>query len=648
MASTPEQQRIIDHDPERHARVLAGPGTGKSWTSVAFLERLAAQRPELQTRMLTFTRAATAEFAEKLGDANLEGLGVTPPATVHAFALSVLMGSPAHGLPMPLRIPDDWELGTLVEPALAKRLRAMGHDVTVNTVRKLSREMASAWESLDPDQVLLVDVAPALRAAYVGAWNEHRTRYGYASVSELPYRAGKLIEDVGWNRNLDVLLVDEYQDLNEADIKLMRLVAATGVSILAIGDDDQSLYGFRNAAPQGIRRFLEEFGTDCDYSLSFCRRCGGRVLPAANDVISSAPGRAPKPPLTPLPEAPDSRIAYVRFDSEEDEADGVARMIQARINTGVPAGRVAVLVRTNVARWANAFRPALEKRGVALASTDWVKEALNDEELRRGLAVAHLALNREDSLSWWTLLYLTPGVGDRFMKYVDDNAVAAETFAQTLLRLHEDAFAGGPTGRRAAADTVTRAVEMVDDLSENLAPTDALGWGGWLLGILDQEKLGEPARRLLELVGANVLQSEGLGGFLAQLQPLGKELAAKAEDGVRLMTITSSKGLTVDSAFVLGVEDGLIPKPDEDVNEERRLLYVAMTRATDMCVMTYVARRRSPIAYQGRTNLGNRRRCTLLEDLPIGDWIEGSRVVAILEEEARYAQQQHPGDAFNE
>lgn len=648
MAPTPEQQRIINHDPERHARVLAGPGTGKSWTSVAFLERLAADRPDLRTRMLTFTRAATAEFAEKLGDANLEGLGVTPPATVHAFALSVLMRSPVHGLPMPLRIPDRWELNALVEPALAKRLRAMGHDATVNTVRRLAREMAAGWESLDPEHVLLVDVTPALRAAYVGAWNGHRSRYGYVSVAELPYRAGKLMEDVSWNRNLDVLLVDEYQDLNEADIKLMRLVAATGVSILAIGDDDQSIYGFRNAAPQGIRRFLDEFGTDYDYSLSFCRRCGGRVLPAANEVISSAPDRGPKPPLSPLPEAPDSRIAYVRFATEEDEAEGVARMIRARIDTGIPAGRIAVLARTNIARWATALRPALEERHVPLASTEWVGEALNDEELRRGLAIGHLALNREDSLSWWTLLHLTPGVGQRFIEYIDDSAVAGETFAQTLLRLRVDEFSGGPRGRGIAAEMLTRIILKLDGLGDTVAPADEFGWGGWLLSILDDDRLGEPARRLLELVGDNVVPSEGLGGFLAQLQPLGNELAAKAEDGVRLMTITSSKGLTVDSAFVLGVEDGLIPKPDEDVNEERRLLYVAMTRATQVCVMTYVARRRSPIAYQGRTNLGNRRRCTLLEDLSIGNWTQGSDVAAILEEEAREGQRRRADEGSAE
>jgi superfamily I DNA/RNA helicase len=106
MPPTDEQRALIAHDPHRHGRALAGPGTGKSYTSVLYLERLGHEHPELRTRMLTFTRAATAEFAAKMGDADLEGLGVTPPSTVHAFALSLLMRTLGVDLPMPLRIPD--------------------------------------------------------------------------------------------------------------------------------------------------------------------------------------------------------------------------------------------------------------------------------------------------------------------------------------------------------------------------------------------------------------------------------------------------------------------------------------------------------------------------------------------------------------
>ncbi len=164
MTLTPEQLAFVNHDPSHHARVLAGPGTGKSFTSVAYLERLARERPDLRTRMLTFTRAATAEFAKKMGDAQLEGLGVTPPATVHAFALSVLMHAKGANVPIPLRIPDSWELKTLIRPHLARRLKAAGHQrATPTLIKDLEEEMAAGWESLDQSRVLLADLQPELR-----------------------------------------------------------------------------------------------------------------------------------------------------------------------------------------------------------------------------------------------------------------------------------------------------------------------------------------------------------------------------------------------------------------------------------------------------------------------------------------------------
>lgn len=634
---TPEQEAFINHDPSRHARVLAGPGTGKSFASVAFLERLATTSPELRTRMLTFTRAATAEFAKKMGDTELGGLGVTPPATVHSFALSVLMRTRGSGLPMPLRIPDSWEAKELIRPHLAQRLRRAGHrDSTPSLIKRLEDEMAAGWESLDPDQIMLTDLDPALRHAYTGLWSSHRMVFGYVLVSELPYRAGMIIEDLGSEAvDLDVLLVDEYQDLNEADIKLVRLVGRGGVSVLAIGDDDQSIYGFRMAAPEGIRRFLAEFGTDCDYPLSFSRRCGSRILTAANSLIQSEPGRPAKPSLRPLPGSPEGCFAHLRFSGSRTEVEGVARIIAARIQAGVNPGDIAVLVRSNLDRWANELRPVLDGRGITLASTEWVKDALQEDELRRGIALAHLALDRTDSLAWWTLLHLTPRVGYSFVEYVYETCTEGGRFGEALLRLHEAAYPGASGGAKVAAEqTVADALKTVQDLDTEGAELGERGWGGWLLDHLDRAFLTPEAVQLLEMVGEQVLATEGLAGFLSKLEPFGKDLAANSTNSVRMMTMAQSKGLTVDTAIIMGVEDGIVPMPPPkgEINEERRLLYVAMTRATSMCILTWAGRRRGPIARQGRPNVNQlRRRSPLIEHLPIGQYDDGARFVAELE-----------------
>jgi DNA helicase II / ATP-dependent DNA helicase PcrA len=634
---TAEQLAFLDHDPSHHARVLAGPGTGKSLTSVAFLERLASLHPDLRARMLTFTRAATAEFAQKMGDAELEGLGVTPPATVHSFALSVLMKTKGSGLPMPLRIPDSWEAKELIRPHLSRRLRAAGHrDATPSLVEKLELEMAAGWESLDPQQMLFTELRPELRSAYTGLWSRHRRVFGHVLLAELPYRAGLVLEDVGADAvDLDVLLVDEYQDLNEADIKMIRLVAEGGVSVLAIGDDDQSIYSFRMAAPAGIRRFLQEFDTQCDYPLSVSRRCGKAILAAANSLIQSEPERPAKPPLFSAPDTPEGCFAHLRFPSSEAEVAGVARIIASRIAQGVPPAKIAVLVRSNLDRWATALRPALEARDINLASTEWVTQALQEPEMRRAIAFSHLVLENSDSLSWWTLLHLTSGVGPSFIDYVYENCSEEETFGEVLLRLHEVGYPYGPAATRIVGSLVKDMLNALQEIDLEAVLLDDRGWAGWLLDQLDRSLLSNEAIELIETVGQHVIASDGLGTLLANLEPLGKDLAASSIDAVRMMTMGRSKGLTLNTVVVMGVEDGMVPMPPPKgkIDEERRLLYVAMTRATDMCVLTWAGRRRGPIARQGRPNVNQpRRRSPLLEDLTIGRWQDGLRFVRDLQQ----------------
>src|SRR5579872_3072961 len=139
---TPEQQQILAHDRHRHARVLAGPGTGKSATVVALVDQLLAGNPAPRIRLITFTRAATAELAKKVSD---HPAGATErPSTMHSFSISVLLRNPVTGhFPQPLRIADTWEDDEIVKPTLARRI-----DVRVTKLDNLIREMASNWEFL--------------------------------------------------------------------------------------------------------------------------------------------------------------------------------------------------------------------------------------------------------------------------------------------------------------------------------------------------------------------------------------------------------------------------------------------------------------------------------------------------------------------
>jgi DNA helicase-2/ATP-dependent DNA helicase PcrA len=153
------------------------------------------------------------------------------------------------------------------------------------------------------------------------------------------------IEDLGVPAlSVDLLLVDEYQDLNRADIKLIRLIAESGFAVVAIGDEDQSIYGYRHAAPEGIREFPSDFKIDAkdDYRLTISRRCGAAILKSAQDLIEQAPGRPRQAPMKPFDRSKPGDIAYLRFDDMAQEAQGVASIVAARIAAGVPAKNVIV------------------------------------------------------------------------------------------------------------------------------------------------------------------------------------------------------------------------------------------------------------------------------------------------------------------
>lgn len=299
---TQEQQRILDHDPGRHARVHAGPGTGKSATLVALIDELLGREPRPRIRLLTFTRAATAELAKKVSEHPVAA--TERPSTMHSFSISVLLRNPgASGLPEPLRIADDWEYANLVRPTLAARA-----GVGLRMLNRLVREMASAWESLVPEEDPGIDAET--RARFLGAWDEHRRIYGYTLLAELPYALRQaLIDHPDLDGvDFDLLVVDEYQDLNACDLDLLHRIADRGCSLIGAGDDDQSIYSFRRAAPEGIRRFPQDYDPSDDYPLSVSQRCGSRIIEWATFVIEGDPDRPRKPRLSAAPGSPEATL----------------------------------------------------------------------------------------------------------------------------------------------------------------------------------------------------------------------------------------------------------------------------------------------------------------------------------------------------
>lgn len=599
MPLTDEQITFLEHSPSENARVLAGPGTGKSFTSVAYLQKITSDNPELRVGYITFTRAATTEFAKKVDEGGLAVL----PKTMHGFSLGVLMKHRSSGIPYPLRILDSWETKNIARTDISVMLKSNGYaEATPTLVGELEGEMAAGFESLDQTRLPLTESNPQLVNAYKGVWQSHRSQYGYTLLSELPYHAGQVLEDIDESDlGIDLLIVDEYQDLNQADQKVLTEIATRGIAVVAIGDDDQSIYSWRNAAPDGIRNFLATFNGTHDYPLTVSMRCGGYALEVATNLIELDPERQRKPRLSPSSTANNTEFHYLKFRSNLGEAKGVARIVASRIAAGVAPNDIGILVRSSLPAWIYNLREEFETANIPIGEIGNVDEILGSPASRKAIAMAQLLINPEDSVSWRALLKITPGIGQTFILKILKSEHEG-SFASKLTSSYIEGFSAGAGSRQATSlmEEITSWLNQTDlaniELNEN-------GWGDWLIDQVGDAGFSEEAKILLRAVGAQIGHEEPLRKFLAELEPLAKEIISGSSEGVRIMSMAQSKGLTLNTVIVLGVEDGNVPAPRGISNEELRLLYVALTRATHMTVVTYANRRKGPTARVGQPNV---------------------------------------------
>lgn len=622
MDYTHEQQEIFEHDPSKHACILAGPGTGKSSTIIAYIAKIDEQQPTKRLRLLTFTRAANSELADKILEAGHEKVA---SSTIHSFAISLLLSNPGSAtLPAPLRIADDWQWDELIKKDFAKRL-----SIKSKVVEKLKKEMAATWESLVPGED--PGIPSAIRARFMGLWEEHRRLYGYTLLSELPFRLKEALEgnpDLNLS-DIELIAVDEYQDLNACDLKCFKLLAERGVTIFAVGDDDQSIYQFRKAHPIGIRNFPQDYQAP-GYPLTISHRCGTKILDWANYVIGGDTTRPQKQPLCPSGHNPDGSVGYFVFNREDKEAEGIVRLANWLHSgpPGIPLEEILVLVRTTtIAKW---IKGAFQKANVPYSDPEDALNALKHSNSRELFSVFRLILNRTDSLAWWTLLRLTQRIGyaaiDQFYQLA---RTANCQFGEALFQEAENGFQNISTGRSKISARAQHVLQLIDALDV----PDETEWGSWIIEQVNNGKLPGPAEGVRELLTKiddhkDLDEQVSLDRYVNQVEPLVKDIMnSKIPDCARIMTLGRSKGLTVRATIIAGVEDGVIPHPKFDPQEERRLLYVGMTRAREHLYLTRCRRRTGPTARSGQTNVASLRRpCPFLDGGPVSQ-MDGQKML---------------------
>lgn len=220
--------------------------------------------------------------------------------------------------------------------------------------------------------------------------------------------------------NYDVLLVDEYQDLNACDLGVLKRVADRGCSVISAGDDEQSIFSFRKAHPEGILHFFNDYPDGVDYPLTITQRCSQRIVDWVNYVSLGNPDRDPhRPILTCASGAPAGEVALLSFTSDGGEAKGIATLVEKLIEReGLSPSDILILLRSDYAHVQPPDPPGTRAPKLPVSDPDEVRHMLAEEPNRYFLEAIRLLVNRTDSFACASLIGLTDGIGRGFVDHI--------------------------------------------------------------------------------------------------------------------------------------------------------------------------------------------------------------------------------------
>lgn len=607
----PEQRTAAAHS-DNHARLLAGPGTGKTLTLTHRICFLIVEKnlPPDTILAITFTRAAARELRQRVA-AELGENRSPRISTLHSFALRQLLKNATEitELPQPLRIADDWEENHIVLPDLKSMLQ-LDH---INEARELLNQLSADWQSLTADEKDWETRLP--NPQFLGAWREHRQIYGYTLRSELVYQLKKSLEQRGdfeLESPIKHLLVDEYQDLNRCDLAIVKHLASRGTTELFIaGDDDQSIYGFRKADPEGIRRFLRDYSGATDLKLQICKRCDKDILELGLFVARQDYQRIEKT-IQPEKNRAKGEVALLRFHNQYTEATGIARLCASLIQRRrLQPDDILILLRSDRnGALSRPIREKLEKAGIAVATTDML-DPLASESGRAFLAFLRLAVRNNDSLAWRTLLQVwCQGVGEKAINAIYELARSRnESFAHTVIAAHNNKDILPTNHRSRIFHAISKVLNEINSMfpenvsKEYTSQNELINVIRSAAGcVIQNEDERDNVLSKFENT-AKALETSSIEDLVRAMGIASDDIEQEVEEGkINILTMHRAKGLTAEAVIVAAAEDQYIPGVaiGDAVGDERRLLYVSLTRARRHLFITYCDNRKGQQSHTGR------------------------------------------------
>ena len=562
---------LIESD-EKVIRVIAGPGSGKTTCLKRRIQRL-VQKDGIDPKTMfigTFTRAIARELQEALGK-NVQ------VSTLHSLAYKLLRKYPAACQGMRLRFLLRYE-----EDALLYDLEGVGSAIVDIHRRR--------------DALRLLQASRSQRTTYAnaqfdGAIRRWLTKHRAMLVGEVVHLCVVGLESADIPPgSFDYVVIDEYQDLTAAEQELVRLIWSKVGSLAVMGDNDQSIYGFRFNHPKGIADFHQTWPKCKDLTFIDNRRCGSAILDAANLMMAEA-GSA-KPPMT-AKSARAGNLRAVQWESLDDEIQGLTTFIRSHTEESF-----LVLVPRRFIGYRLAEAIGNDAR------TAFSEQVIDHPFAQEAFATASLLADPDDFVA--ARAYL--GLQGTKREHAPRRNAAAYANLPTNIGGHEliRHIAKGKvdvsgTGKSNIIKRTKRAVELIE---RSLTPTEVIDLvfdEAVAIEEQDDEKRRWLVEDLRELHSASqgLLSRQDAPGLSQVMAILRYRIATRAplrlsddeEPRVRIMTLHSAKGLEADNVVIAGVADQFMPGQDADrpsvVAEQRRLLYVAVTRARDSLIISW-------------------------------------------------------------
>jgi len=596
----PEQRQAVTL-PHQSALILAGAGSGKTrvlTTRIAYLISTGAVSPH-SILAVTFTNKAAKEMITRLSamlPINTRGMWI---GTFHGLCNRMLR---AHyreaNLPQTFQILDSGDQLS----AIKRLMKAMNVDDEKYPPREMQWFISGNKEQgMRAQEVEAYDPYTRRKVEVFAEYDAQCQREGVVDFSELLLRCYELLSRnqqlrEHYQERFKHILVDEFQDTNPLQYRWLKLLAGKDNALFAVGDDDQSIYGFRGATVGNMQELLRDFHVENMIKLEQNYRSHANILEAANVLISNNRNRLGKNLWT--AESGGEQLRVYEAPTDVEEAGFIVSEIRQLKSEGINLREIALLYRSNAQ--SRVLEHALVSAGLSYRVYGGLR-FFERQEIKHALAYLRLMENTDDDNALLRIInFPTRGIGARSIEQLQESAKQNNT---TLF--DAAARAGGKVSAFVvlieSMRSATRELplpEIVDHVLEHCGLTahyqNETG--------AKKREAEERLENLNELVNAATLfvhenEDDSLTSFLTHASlEAGEHQAGDQDDALHLMTVHASKGLEFHTVFITGLEEGLFPHQnsidtDGGLDEERRLMYVAITRARRRLYLSFAQSR---------------------------------------------------------